>query len=743
MADRSSRRLLILGVLVVSLLLTLVGRLWYLQIIVGHTFASAAANNNVRVVVTPAPRGLILDSAGRPLAANRTEMVVTVDGSALSRQPDRGAAVLHRLAAVVGQPYAELAARITPCGKGIPKPCWNGSPVQPVPVVEDAPPAMALRIAEHQEEFAGVAADFQAVRYYPHHDLAAQLLGYLTPISPGQLKQPAFAGYSDTDLVGAAGLEKEYEARLRGTDGTRTLSVDRAGRVNGVVAEKAPQRGDSLVTSLSLPLQQLAEQSLVQGIAKARTGVDQYGRPNRVTSGAVVVLDPTNGNVLAMASAPTYDPNIWTGGISRADYARLIAAQANDPLISRATDGQFSPGSTFKVVSATAAVDSGFDINGTYDCPSAITVGNRQFHNYESLSYGPISLHKALVKSCDTVFYPFAVADWQRDGGSTPPAGTTPKEIFAKTARGFGLGRPTGIDLPTEAAGRIPDRAWRKAFWEKRKADYCKGAKNPAFDALHRQADAEFCADGYLFQAGDAANFAIGQGDVLVTPLQLAKAYAGLADNGVLHEPQIGRAQVAADGHVVWHSTPKVDGHTPGSAATRAYIVGALHDVTRPGGTAYSSFADWPQSRVPMAAKTGTAEVGLAKTGKQDTSWVATFAPVDHPKYVVVTMLEQTGGHYTSDIARAIFNGIYGVGRKSVLAGGTVPSALPAKIPAAYALPLDPAAPAGLAVDGGPVAVEPDRLVLPGRPLEVRRRSAPLNRGEPRAPRPVSVRWAP
>ncbi len=731
MTDRSTLRLRILQVLVLSLLLTLVSRLWFLQMIAGDTFGAAAADNNVRTVVTAAPRGLILDSSGQPLADNRATLVVTVDGSTLSRQDDEGAAVLHRLATLLKQPYAELKARVTPCGPGVAKPCWNGSPVQPVPVVEDATPATALAIAEHQERFPGIAASFQPVRYYPHGSLAAQALGYLAPISPAQLKQKAFAGYTDSDLVGAAGLEAEYEHQLRGADGSRSLSVDRSGRVTGVVSEKAPQQGASLVTSISLPLQKLAQKTLQQGMAEARTGVDQYGRRNRVTAGAIVVLDARNSNILAMTSAPTYDPNVWTGGISQANYAKLTAPSAHDPLLSRATDGQFAPGSTFKLISTSAAVRSGFSTNGIYNCPSYVTVGNRQFHNYDGYSYGPISLHEALVKSCDTVFYPLAVADWQRDGGSTPPAGTHPKEIFASTARGYGLGRPTGVDLPSDAAGRIPDRAWLKSNWEARKADYCAGAKNPKFDALHREADAEFCADGYLMQAGDAANFAIGQGDVLVTPLQLAKAYAGLADGGTLHDPQIGRAVVSTSGKVLWRSKVTSDGKVPATPATQAYIVNALKDVTHAGGTAASSFADWPQASIPVAAKTGTAEVGLSKTGRQDTSWIATFAPAGHPKYVVVTMLEQTGGHYTSTMARDIYNGIYGVGRKSVLAAkGQVPATLPqlpqlAQLaPASYAAPASGVDGAGSAVLEGPYAVAPER-----RPVQTLLRTHPAAAG--------------
>jgi penicillin-binding protein 2 len=304
-----------------------------------------------------------------------------------------------------------------------------------------------------------------------------------------------------------------------------------------------------------------------------------------------------------------------------------------------------------------------------------VTIGNRLFHNFEGIAYGPMSLREALIKSCDTVFYPLAVKDWQRDGGLRPAPGR-PKEIFAKTARAYGFGTPTGVDLPTEAAGRIPDRQWKKDFWQERKADYCAGARNAKFDALHRRADAEFCHYGYLYQPGDAANFAIGQGDVLVTPLQLAAAYGALA-TGTLHRPQVGAAVVSPDGTVTWRNSPRVMRRLPVAPATLRYIRSALRGVPEPGGTAYSAFAGWPQDRIPVAAKTGTAEVGLSKTGRQDTSWFASFAPAGHPRFVVVTMLEEVGGHYTAQIARNIYAGIFGVGRAAIFPGGNIPATLP------------------------------------------------------------------
>lgn len=665
MSERSALRLVVIRVLVVSLLATLGGRLWYVQVSDAGGYAHTSADRS-RTIVTPAVRGEILDAAGRPLVANRTEAVVTVDRAAVSGQRDGGQAVLSRLSQLLVVPATDLRRRITPCGAGVPRPCWNGSPLQPVPVRSAASPSVMLRIAEHAEDYPGVAVTFGAARDYPGQALAAHLLGYLAPISPAQLDQPRYAGYRDSDVVGAAGLEEQYDSALRGADGVRRVLVDHSGAVTATVSQTAPVPGGDLVTNIDARLQALAEKSLADGLVAARKGHDQFGRPYRATSGAVVVLNAGTGAVLAMASNPTYDPNVWTGGISAGDYARLSAPAAGGPLVSRATQGTYAPGSTFKVVSTSAAARAGYRLDGSYPCPGSFAVGTARFANYDGIAYGPMDLRKALIKSCDTVFYGLGYHLWQRDGGLHPAPGQA-RELFARTAQAYGFGAPTGIDLPAEAAGSIPDRAAKEALWQQRRGDYCAGAKNPLFDAARRQADAEFCADGALYRAGDAINFAIGQGDVTVTPLQLATAYAALANGGTVYRPQVAKEVIGPSGAVTWRAKPASVRRLPLDAATMAYIRSALAGVTRPGGTAYPAFTGWPQGRIRVAGKTGTAEVGLTKTGRQDTSWFAAFAPADHPKYVVVSMLEQvgTGAANAAHVVRRVLDGMYGspVGR--------------------------------------------------------------------------------
>jgi len=648
-------RMSLVRVLVLSMLLTLLGRLAYLELA-----GAPAAGSQVRSMVTPAPRGEIVDTAGHPLVANRTVAVVTVDRATLAAQRDGGAEVLRRLAGLLGTSAADLRRRVTPCAVGVARPCWSGSPLQPAPVRTDAAPHVTFTISEHAEDYRGVAVTFAAVRSYPGHTLAAQLLGYLAQISPKQLASARYADYRDSDIVGAAGLEAQYDAALRGSDGVRRVAIDHSGSPVGVVSQTPPMPGGTLVTNLDARLQSLAERSLADGLAAARQARDRLGRPYRATAGAVVVLDPRTGAVLAMASNPTYDLGVWAGGISTGDYARLTSPAAGSPLTSRATQGEYAPGSTFKLVSASAAVRAGYPLSGSYPCPGSFAVGSARFANYDHLAYGPMTLRRALIKSCDTVFYRFGYRQWLHDGGLAPRPGQA-REVFARTAQAYGFGVPTGVDLPAEAAGAVPDRAAKAALWREFRGDYCAGAVNPRFDAVRRQADAELCTGGYRYRAGDAVNFAIGQGDVLVTPLQLAVAYAALANGGSVWRPQVAREVRSRSGAVTWRATPQVVRHLPLDAATLSYLRSALAAVTQPGGTAAGAFAGWPQDRIPVAGKTGTAEVGLTKNARQDTSWFAGFAPADHPRYVVVSMLEQvgTGAANAAWVVRHVLDGIY------------------------------------------------------------------------------------
>src|SRR3954467_4827010 len=470
MSDRSRLRLFVLRVLVISLLATLVGRLWYLQVLAGDTYSRAAANLSTRDIVTASTRGQILDDMGRPLARNRTALVVTVDRVKLLRQRDHGQAVLHRLAGVVKVPYAQLVKQITPCGPQVPKPCWNGSPYQPIPVTDRANTQMAVRILEQQEMFPAVSAEEQAVRTYPlpAGANAAHLLGYLRPVTLADLQKNHARDIQihGSDLIGATGLEAAYDRYLRGQSGLQVVSVDAAGGITGTLSETAPVPGDNVVTSLDAGVQRVLEQSLSNAMTNARHQTDKNtGKHYAGDSAAGVVLDARTGHVVAMASLPTYDPNVWVGGITQKELDALGDVKAGQPILDRTTNGEFAPGSTFKLITTAGVVhERRASFNGTYFCPGALKVGNSTKHNFEGEFGGHIGLHETLVESCDTVYYKFAIDDWFHDQALIR-AHKKPLEAVQNMARDFGLGKPTGVDLPTDLSGLIEDRGQKLKDW--------------------------------------------------------------------------------------------------------------------------------------------------------------------------------------------------------------------------------------------------------------------------------------
>jgi penicillin-binding protein 2 len=677
-SERSRPRLFVLRVLVISLLATLFARLWYLQVLAGEQYARAASDNRVREVVTLAARGQILDDRGRPFIQNKTALVVSVDRTVLARQRDRGAGVLHRLAAVISMPDAELHARIQLCAKGVKLPCWNGSPYQPIPVTDRASTTMALRILERQETFAGVTAEVAAVRDYrrPAGANAAHLLGYLSPISDAELAEPRFAGYRRTDLIGRTGLEESYDSYLRGTPGVRKLAVDNLGAVTGLVQETSPAAGNNLVTSLDAGVQKVVEDALVHAVANA------HRQRQPADSAAGIVLDAQTGHVVAMASYPTYRPDVFNGGISERNFAALRSPAAGIPLLNRAVQGRYAPGSTFKLVSTAGVVSEGTaSFSGRYPCPSSVKLGDRVFRNFEGEFLGDIDLHTTLVKSCDTVYYGFANTDWYRDEALVR-AHRPPVEAVQKMARAFGFGRDTGIDLPAESSGTIEDRATKLKLWRDFvRPNACAGAKRFPPGSFRQRLDAENCTDGWRFRLGDQANFDIGQGTVLVTPLQLATAYAALVNGGRVFSPRLGKAVVDTGGHVVRAITCPVRSKVPVSRKTLNDIAAALYDVPRQG-TARGAFAGFPFDRVAVGGKTGTAQLDNNK--RNDASWFASFAgpPGSKSQFVAVVMVPKggQGGRVAAPAVREIWEGIYGLrpGSQAVLPGGRLPTALPA-----------------------------------------------------------------
>jgi penicillin-binding protein 2 len=712
-------RLVVLRVLVLSLIVTLGARLYYLQLLDQRKLTQTATKQHTREVVLAAPRGPIVDDRGRPLVSNRVSLVVSVNRSVLAGLPGQGAAVLRRLAPLVGIPAAELAKRITPCQRGVPKPCWNGSPYQPVPVLKDTTPQVVLRIAEHREDFPGVTAETQTLRQYPGRSLAAHTLGYVGPVTQEELDTSAAAGTDlhSIDLVGRSGLEAEYDKYLGGTDGIRQVSIDNRGTVLGTLSETPPAPGDTLVTSIDRNVQAAAEKALADEIARRRTESDpKTGQRYKATSGAAVVLDPRTGRVIALASHPTYDPTVFVGGISQRELDALLDPHAGVPLVSRAVQGQFAPGSTFKLASASAEVSTGrASLSGAYPCPGSLKVGTQNKTNFDSEGIaGTITMAQALAKSCDTFFYAFAMQDWYADQARIAHH-QKPVEALQRYARAFGFGSEPRIDLPAgeQTSGRIVDRAFLEQRWKANRTQYCADARrgypdvrDPARRTFLTRLAAENCTDGWRFRLGDAADLSIGQGETTVSPLQLALAYASLVNGGTLWEPTIGRALLGPDGRVVREIKPKSRGRVPVSPQLLAYIRNSLAFTPQNGASGAVAFNGFPLDRVLVAGKTGTAEV----FGKQDTSWFVSWAPAGSPKFVVAGMIEQAGlgARAAAPMVRQIYEAIFGLGgKRAALPGGVAPTAVP-KITQYSTVRGNPAQP------GGTASPSPGRTGAPG-----------------------------
>jgi penicillin-binding protein 2 len=680
--EKSRLRLIVVHALVLSLFVTLFARLWYLQVLSGEAYQAQAAEQSVREVVVQPARGLIVDDMGRPLVANRTSWVITVDRTLLKKMDESGQEqLLRRVAKTVGSSYREVKERTLLCGEegSMAGTCWNGSPYQPVPVAEDVSQQTAVSILEQNEDYPAVLAESQSVRAYPspYGINAAHLLGYLSPITEEELDEAeakADASVHGASVVGRAGVEKEYDKYLRGFPGSKRVAVDSMGRVLGDSGEVEGRVGDTLVTSIDARVQAVVEQQLESTIKLARKTFDPVtGRRYVADSGAVVVMDATNGRIVAMASQPTYDPGIWVGGITNKDLARLYSEKGGNPLLFRASQGQFAPGSTWKPVMTAGALSNGYTPSTRLDCSSSFTVGNRAFKNYESGAYGAIGFDKALQVSCNTFFYRIGYNFWQKFGSDVDDVNA--KDPLVSIAKMFGFGKETGIDLPGEASGRIADRQWKRDYYEANKDYYCELGKEPGYDFLHRFAR-EFCIEGFAYRAGDAVNFAIGQGDTIVTPLQLARAYAALSNGGTLWEPRVGKAIVDPEGRLVKEIKPRRSSRVKVPKQTLQYIDTALLGTTRTGTSSWR-FIDFPLDQVKIRSKTGSAEV----YGKQSTSWLASY----DKQYVVVMMVSQAGtGSGTSGPAvRKIWETLYGVRGtdvvkdKAAMPGAKPPAGLP------------------------------------------------------------------
>ncbi|HET9671334.1 MAG TPA: penicillin-binding protein 2 [Actinomycetota bacterium] len=592
--DRAAARLKLLAFVVAFMFVALSTRLWFLQVLAGPEHLEAARDNSIRTVTTDALRGDIEDRDGVPLVGNRLSLEVRIKRDELG---DRTESTLSSLSGILGVPARQL-------GEEVETKLYYS--YQPVPVAEFVPEEVFFKIREEPEKFPGVEVVEQSVRSYPRGNVAAHVLGWVGQITREELESDPrrFERYGPSDLVGKTGIEATYERWLRGTPGKEVFVVNSDGEVLREFDPTPPEPGHDLVLELDLDVQRIAEEELKLGIDNARTVLDaSTGRNLVANAGAVVVLDPRNGGVVAMASWPTFQPSWFVRGLTRTQEHLLFESE-QAPTLNRATQLTYAPGSTFKPFVALAAVKEGIaSLTGYYDCPAEYTHPNDEsgtvFHNWDGQSAGTLSIADGLRVSCDTQYYAWGSEFYFRD------AETNGQEL-QRRMRQWGFGRPTLVDLHSEASGTVPDRE----YVERNRDRYPVGWI-PGIDIL----------------------LAIGSGEMKATPLQLAQAYGALA-TGKLCRPHVVSRIEDREGEVV----RRVGGGCrpiPYSEGELDYIRNALHSVTT-SGTATSVFAGCP---FDVAGKTGTAE----RQGFQDTSWFAGITPVDRPAYVVVAMVEQGG----------------------------------------------------------------------------------------------------
>jgi penicillin-binding protein 2 len=649
---RAGTRLRILAVLVVAMFAALTTRLWFLQVLAAEELREEATNNAVRLVSLPAPRGFIKDSSGEVLVGNRMSLVLTINREDVA---DDREDVLYRLSQLLGVSASELGERMEDDDYFI---------YTPVPVAIDIPERVSAFVKEHNVDFPGVDVVELPVRTYPLGSAGAHVLGYLGEIDDDKLASPDFAGYRAGDRVGVTGAEAVFEHELIGTDGIAKYRVNSLGEDLGPIGVPQPSEpGNDVYLTLDADTQRLAEESLRLGIRHARTIFDPNStRTFIANAGAVVVMDPDDGGIEAMASYPGFHPTAFTQRMSENEFERRFGAANGYPLLNRAMQGDYPPGSTYKPWIALSGLKRAREesrepivtTTDTYGCPPVWTTPfdesdpaaiRYEFNNWTSANLGFMNVATALAKSCDTVFYPMGYEYWRLfypppwDDGIEGNDNLNAREPLQKDLTAIGFGRETNVDLPFEHEGRVPTAEWKRD--------------------IHR-ANPDAFPDGDWFP-GDFVNMTIGQGDTLVTPLQLANAYSGLmnADGRVCTPHVLDRVLDPETGQEVRRYQPRCDRRLPFDVADVEYVRNALTGTVRPGGTAAGAFAGFPFEQVWLAGKTGTAEVDP----KQDYSWFAAMTDSQGERHVIVVLVEQAGHGSTTaaPIARHIIEGLYGL----------------------------------------------------------------------------------
>ncbi|MFL5818306.1 MAG: penicillin-binding protein 2 [Conexibacter sp.] len=653
-------RVAILGGVALALFAIVFFRLWFLQVLSGDQYLAQASTNRVRDVVVQAPRGELIDRHGTTLVENRRAVAVVISPPKL---PDDAAArtrELTRLSHLIG-----MSARPQRCRVGndvmrvmevdclVRRGVWN-LPYANVTVKTDVSRDVAFFLAERTQQFPGISIQQVFLRNYRFDDVGAQLFGTVGQVDAAQLKQEHYRGVRGGTIVGQSGLEYTYDRYLRGRDGATRVQVDAMGQAKGYLPTRAPVPGANLRLSLDLGLQREGQTALATGIGLA----NGLGNPSR--GGAFVALDPRNGEVLAMGSAPTYDANLFARPLSQRKFDEVFGPGTNDPLINRAISAQYPVGSTFKIVTASAALTAGIITPDTpYNDTGAFRVGTQSFRNAGGVSYGTVALRTALQVSVDTFFYNLG-AQLNADPTTHPNGGK-----LQGWARKFGFGHTTGIDIGGESDGTIPTPRWRGDLNRKQ-------ARCERLSRTHPRRAKEIYRAGCVFadgtnrpwSIGDNINLAVGQGDFLATPLQLAVAYAALENGGTIVRPHVGLQITDPAGRVLQQIAPKPARHVDIPKIDLQAIRDGLHAAAQEsGGTSFDVMGSFPK---PVYGKTGTAQF----TGRADQSWYVAYVP-DPVRPIVVAATVESGGFGAQAAApavRLILSQWFGV-RKEIIAG--------------------------------------------------------------------------
>jgi penicillin-binding protein 2 len=583
--DAGHRRIMVVATVTIFAFLVLIGQLWYLQVLEGGRFLDASDKNRIRVRPIAAPRGILFDRHGTPLVDNRPAFTLSLIPRELPRDVESRDAVLGRVASLLRIPYQELidsVSRVQP------------DSLLPVRVRRGLTLADVAKIEEWKLELPGVITEVEPQRVYPTSRFAAHLLGYVREASDEQLKQ---GRYRRGDMVGQSGLERLLDEHLRGQDGGERIEVDAMGRPVRRVQQTEPHAGAQVITTIDRGIQEAAERAM-----------DGH-------AGAVVVMDPRSGDVLAMVSTPAFELDRFTGTIDRDAWLRVVQ-DPNFPLLNRTIQSQYAPGSVFKIVVAAAGLQEGTltPLDRTH-CNGEFRLGTATFKDWKEGGHGTVDLHDAMVHSCNIFFYEAGL----KIGGAA----------IVRYASAFGLGQPTAIDLPGEKHGLLP------------KPQAARGRQ------------------GRTYPPGETVNMSIGQGTVLVTPMQVARFMAAVANGGVLWRPRLVQRVERPDRGVVWSDPGQVSGHVELSPVVWAFLRQSLRGVVNNNGTGAAA-------RIPgldIAGKTGTAQmIAKSKAEKgQDHAWFAAFAPAKAPEVVVVVIAERggKGGQVAAPIARKILNAIF------------------------------------------------------------------------------------